>query len=317
MTSEPVDVLVIGAGLRGLAAGLRLLREQPTARLALVEKAPQPGGNTRTQRSNGFLCELGPFAFARTEVEPVCALLRHPPAVVEPLPSGSHGHLFLGDRLASIAVDPVPVSFRTGAEELVQACRRDLGTRLRLGRAATRIEPNGEAFVVTLGGEAPTHVAARRLVLALPVAAACGLLARFDPALADAASRLQTEPRGFAFFGGSTHEATQLRGYGVVPGDHLDTPLGEAIFCTEVFPGRALPGRFLVRCELVSAALACDDTAALAIAEVELRRWTGLEAHLGFTKLHRFALEVQDGAFVECRARLQGLSARLPGLSFA
>ena len=317
MTSEPVDVLVIGAGLRGLVAGLRLLRELPAERLAVVDSAPQPGGNTRTQRSNGFLCELGPFAFARAEVEPMLALLRHPPAVVEAQPSASHGHLFLGDRLESTAVDPVPVSFRTGAEELVQACRRDLGTMLRLGRAVTHIEPGGEGFVVTLGGEAPTPVAARRLVVALPVAAACGLLARFDHALADTAGRLQTEPRGFAFFGGSTHEAAELRGYGVVPGDHLDTPLAEVIFCTEVFPGRALPGRFLVRCELVGASLAGDDTAALATAEAELRRWTGLKARLGFTKLHRCAVPVQDGAFVECRARLQGLSARLPGLSLA
>jgi protoporphyrinogen oxidase len=312
-----VDVLVIGAGLRGLAAGLRLLREQPAGSFVVVDSAPQPGGNTRTQRSNGFLCELGPFAFAREEVEPVRALLRHPPAVVEALPSASHGHIFLGDRLASIAVEPVPVSFRTGAEELVQACRRELGTMLRLGRPATRIEPSGQGFVVTLGGEAPTAVTARRLVVALPVAAACGLLARFDPALGDTAGRLQTEPRGFAYFGGSTHEAAGLRGYGVVPGDHLDTPLAEVIFCTEVFPGRALPGRFLVRCELVGASLASDDTAAMATAEAELRRWTGVRAHLGFTKLHRFTVEVQDGAFVECRARLQGLSARLPGLSFA
>ena len=317
MTSEPVDVLVIGAGLRGLAAALRQVRDLPAERLAVVDSAPQPGGHTRTQRSNGFLCELGPFAFARSEIDPVRALLRHPPAVVEALPSASHGHVFLGDRLEPTAVEHVPVSFRTGSEELVQACRRDLGTALRLGRAATHIEPGGDGFVVTLGGEVPASVAARRLVLALPVAVACSLLARFDPALADAAGRLQTEPRGHAFFGGSAHEAGVLRGYGVVPADHLDVPLAEVIYCSEVFPGRALSGRFLVRGELVGASLAGDDPAALATAEAELRRWTGLEAHVGFTKLHRFAVEVQDGAFVECQARLQGLSARLPGLSFA
>ena len=28
----------------------------------------------QTQRSNGFVCELGPFAFARAEVEPLLAL---------------------------------------------------------------------------------------------------------------------------------------------------------------------------------------------------------------------------------------------------
>ncbi|HEX6812233.1 MAG TPA: FAD-dependent oxidoreductase [Planctomycetota bacterium] len=317
MIGDPVDVLVIGAGLRGLAAGLRVLREQPDERLAVVEKAPQPGGNTRTQRSNGFLCELGAYGFARADVEPMRALLRQAPAVVEALPSAGTGLVFLGDRLEPVAVDPVPVSFRTGAEELVQACRRELGPRLHLGRAATHIEPGREGFVVTLGGEVPTPIAARRIVLALPVAEACHLLERFDHALAAAAGRLQLEPRGFAFFGGSTNEAPELRGYGVVPGDHVDTPVAEVIYCTEVFPGRALPGRFLVRCELVGAALARDDAAALATAEAELRRWTGVSAHFGFTKLHRFTVEVQDGAFVECRARVQQFAARLPGLSFA
>jgi protoporphyrinogen oxidase len=317
MTSDQVDVLVIGAGLRVLCAALRLLRDQPTGSLAVIEKAPQPGGNTRTQRSNGFVCELGPFGFARTEADALRAWLRQAPPVVEALPSASQGSLFLGNRLEPVAVDPLPVSFRTGAEEIVQAYRRELGPLLRLGRAATSLEPRGDGFVVTLGGEAPTQVAARRIVLALPPQAACPLLARFDPALAAASGRLQAEPRAFAFCGGSTSEAAELRGYGVLPADHLDTPLAEVIFCHQVFPARALPGRFLVRCELVAAPPGGDDTAALATAEAELRRWTGLRAHLGFTKLHRFDVAVQDGAFVECRARLHGLLARLPGLSFA
>ena len=83
-----------------------------------------------------------------------------------------------------------------------------------------------------------------------------------------------------------------------------------------MFPNRALPGRVLVRCEVVGPDLAGDDEAVLTAAERELRRWTGCRGHFGFTKLRRFAVEVIDGAWVECRARLQGIAARTPGLTF-
>ncbi|MEO6594820.1 MAG: hypothetical protein ABIP94_08720, partial [Planctomycetota bacterium] len=88
----------------------------------------------------------------------------------------------------------------------------------------------------------------------------------------------------------------------------------EVIFCTQVFAGRALPGRFLVRCEL-SGPAAGDDAHLLAVAEAELRRWTGARCAFPFTKLHRFGAEEQSAALVECRVRLAGLAARAPGLA--
>ncbi len=315
MDGDAFDVLVLGAGLRGLVAALRVQREQPGARLLVVDVLPQPGGSIRTQRSNGFLCELGPFGFARHEISPVLECLHQPPPLVAALASAHKGSLFTGKELQPIPVDPMPVSFRTGNEELVQACRRELGPTLRLGRAATAIEPAPHGFVVTLGGEVPTPVVARRLVLALPDPVAGSLLLRFDPALADTAGRVRTEPHAFAFFGGTASEAPELRGYGVVPADDLDTPLAEAIFCAQVFPDRALPGRFLVRCEANGALVGGNDTDVLAVVAAELQRWTGLRAHLGFTKLHRFSVEVADGSLVECRVRLRGLATRVPGLT--
>jgi len=312
--SQDVDLLVIGAGLRGLRAGLALRRERPDASLAIVEEQPQPGGTWRTQRSNGFACELGPFAITRDEVDPLLALLTPPPPLVGILPSARQGWLYNGTERIAIAVDPEPWSFRSGCEELIQVARRELGTALRLGRAATAVRPADGGWEVELGGEVPSLLRSRELQLCTPVATSSRLLAPLDPALAHVAERLRSEPRAFVFFGGYQQDLPELTGYGIVPTDDLDTPVQEVIFCAQVFPGRALPGQALVRVELAGALLDQDDHAVLAAAEQELRRWTGCRGQLGFTKLHRFTTEVVDGAHIECRTRLRGLCARAPGL---
>jgi protoporphyrinogen oxidase len=282
-----------------------------------VERDAQPGGSTRTLRSNGFVCELGPFAFHREELEAVVGLLPQPPRMVGALPEANQGWEFTGTGLEPIAVEPEPWSLATGAEELPQACRRALGSDLRLGRAVQRLRPAEDGFEVELGGEVASTLRAGEVTLALPIAVAAQLAAGLDPALGAAAARLRMEPRAFAFFGGYQTDFPELTGYGIVPARGLATPFAEVIFCTHVFPHRALPGRVLVRCEVVGAALAGDEDAVLAAAEHELRRWAGCRGRFGFTKLRRFAVEVVDGAWVECRSRLQGITARCTGLRIA
>lgn len=316
MTDELLDLLVVGAGLRGLRRALAA-RQAGTRLLAVVERQAWPGGAIRTLRSNGFACELGPFAFARTEVDDVLALLPQPPAMVAGGRDADHGWEFTGTGLHRTAVDPAPWSFATGTEELPQACRRVLGSDLRLGRAAHMLRPTADGFAIELDGEVAATLRTRAVTLALPVDAAAALTSGLDLALASAAARLRTEPRAFVFLGGHQSDFPELTGYGFVPAEGLESPLTEAIVCTNVFPNRALPGRVLVRCEVAGPALAGDDGAVLAAAERELRRWTGCRGAFGFTKLHRFAVEVVDGAWVECRSRLQGIAARTPGLVLA
>lgn len=312
--TEEFDVVVVGAGWRGLTAALRTQRERPAARLLVVDAAASPGGTVRTQRTNGFLCELGPFAFRDAELAAITSLLREPPVPIDCLPGARSGWLFTGQVLEPIPVDPLPRSFRSGNEEVAQACRRELGRALRVGRAVTTID-RADSYLLTLGGEVPAHLSAPELILALPDQAAGRLLGRFDPALAQVAERVTTTSAAMAFFGGSQQEAPTLRGYGIVPAEQVATPVREVIFCSEVFPGRALPGRFLVRVECADPAP--DDDAALAAAERELRLWTGTTAAFGLRKLHRFPHEVADGALAECRARLRALEHRVPGLRLA
>ncbi|MCC7395807.1 MAG: FAD-dependent oxidoreductase [Planctomycetes bacterium] len=315
MTSDDLDLLVVGAGRTGLTAALTALRARPTLRLAVVDALPQPGGTMRTQRSNGFLCELGPFAFAREEVTPLLDLLPAPPRLIECLESGRRGLLITPGGAQPIAVEPLPVSFAAGNEELPQACRRALGPALRLGREVVAITPAGDRFLVELGGEVRHALTTSELLLAVPPPAAGRHLGNFDPALAEVAQRCESRQVAYAWFGGDRGQAPTLVGYGAVPREDLPSPLAEAICCDQVFPGRALPGRFLVRCELTTPPASDDE--ALNTAATELRRWTGTTAAFGFQKLHRFAVPVLDGAWVECRMRLQHLPRRVPGLRLA
>lgn len=310
---DPFDLLVTGAGRCGLTAALAARRATPDARIAILEALPQPGGSTRTQRTNGFACELGAFAYARKELDPLLALLPQPPVPIEALAAGRTGWSWDGTALAPVEVTATPWSFRSGNEELAQACRRALGPALRLGRAVVAVRAHGGGFEVDLAGEVPTTLHTRELHLCTPTDVAARWLGALDPGLV-AAERIRREPRAFVFCGGYQRDLPELTGYGVLPVAGEDHILAEAIFCSHVFPGRALPGQLLVRLEVHGPALDGDDAAVLQAALAELRRWTGCGDQFGLTKVHRFTEEVGDGALVECRTRVRGLAARVPGL---
>lgn len=312
---EPIfERLVLGAGRRGLLAALRA----PTSGVLVVDAAFQPGGRIRTTRTNGYLCEHGPFAFSDAELTPWRELLPRMPTPIASLPGAGSGLLFDG-QLRPFAIDAPPWTFRTGNEELVQAARRALPNAFRLGRPVARIDrPEGASpsFEVELAGEVPSVVRGREVVLALPTRVAARLLGAFDPRLAEVGERIQQRARALAWFGGDAAEFPEAVGFGIVPAAGLATPLAEVIFCSSVFAGRALAGRFLVRCE-VALGDGDDDGTALAIAERELRAWTGTKAPFALRKVERFVVDVEDGALIECRVRLRDLVQRVPGLALA
>lgn len=317
MTDSPpvpaIDLLVVGAGWSGLIAALTARRAGSDTSLVVVEAAPQPGGSVRTQRSNGFACELGAFAYGREDLDPLLQLLSTPPVPIEALASGRNGWSWDGTALAPIELAAVPWSFRSGNEELAQACRRELGPALRLGRAVVAVRAHRGGFEVDLAGEVPATLHTRELHLCTPTDVAARWLGALDPGLV-AAERIRREPRAFVFLGGYQRDLPELTGYGVLPVAGEDHTLAEAIFCSQVFPGRALPGQLLVRLEAHGSVLDGDDATVVQAALAELRRWTGCGDRFGFTKVHRFTTEVGDGALVECRTRLRGLVSRVPGL---
>ncbi len=63
----PGTVVVIGAGVAGLTAAFEILergeRFAVRPEVTVLEAAPRSGGNIRSERVDGFLCEAGPTAF--------------------------------------------------------------------------------------------------------------------------------------------------------------------------------------------------------------------------------------------------------------
>lgn len=312
------DVIVVGAGLRGLHYALRTRAAHPDTNILVVEALPWPGGDVRTQRSNGFTCELGAFAFTRKELEPLLELLSKPPRIMASNEQAKTGWLFDGEQRRSLRVEPEPCSFPTGCEDVVQGYRRELGSCLRLGRAVTQVRPNEDGgFIVTLGGEVPTDLQTSELVLATSATSSARILGGIEPELPQLAEQEQREQRAFVWFGGLSKDAPELHGYGVLPHLKVESPMTEAIFCTQVFANRAMADRFLVRAEITMTELPEDDDEVVRITEAELRRWTLTKARFGFTKVHRFTTSVHDGCQVECRTRVDEIAKRVPGISLA
>jgi oxygen-dependent protoporphyrinogen oxidase len=56
-------VAVVGAGIAGLAVAHAVRRRAPEAEVAVLEASSRPGGNIRSERVDGYLCEWGPNGF--------------------------------------------------------------------------------------------------------------------------------------------------------------------------------------------------------------------------------------------------------------
>lgn len=105
MTSEPLDVVVVGGGISGLAACRRVRKRAPEQSVLLLEAAPRLGGVIRTTARDGFLLEEGPDSFltARPEALDLCRDLGLEPEFLPTNPDCRRSFILLGGRL-----QPVP-----------------------------------------------------------------------------------------------------------------------------------------------------------------------------------------------------------------
>lgn len=65
MSSERVQIAVVGGGISGLALGFHLLQRQRD--VVVLEARSRPGGNIRSELRQGYLCEWGPNGFLDNE----------------------------------------------------------------------------------------------------------------------------------------------------------------------------------------------------------------------------------------------------------
>lgn len=76
MTSPPRRVVVIGAGISGLAAAHRLLELEPSIDLEVLEASDAPGGWLRTEVRDDFVIELGPDSIITEKPQAVALAAR-------------------------------------------------------------------------------------------------------------------------------------------------------------------------------------------------------------------------------------------------
>lgn len=62
-TGEPRRCVIIGGGIAGLAAALRLAAVAPHLDISVIERSPEFGGKIVTERHDGFVIETGPDSF--------------------------------------------------------------------------------------------------------------------------------------------------------------------------------------------------------------------------------------------------------------
>lgn len=99
-----VSALVVGGGISGLVCGYALRRAGVDA--LVVEAAPQAGGLIRSERLNGYLLELGPQSFSRTEpIRELCGELGIAGQLLE-APARAARYLLVNGTLRAVPLSP-------------------------------------------------------------------------------------------------------------------------------------------------------------------------------------------------------------------
>jgi oxygen-dependent protoporphyrinogen oxidase len=130
------QVVIVGAGISGLAIAYRLTRHDPSVRVTVLEKGDRPGGTVQTLRRDGFLVEAGPNGFLDTQ--PATLTLCRDLGLGDRLvpaseAAGRNRYLFLGGKLR-----PLPNSLATFVKSDLLSWRGKLGLLLERFRPPLR-----------------------------------------------------------------------------------------------------------------------------------------------------------------------------------
>lgn len=136
-------------------------------------------------------------------------------------------------------------SWRGGVGALTHALAARLGAALRLRSRVSHVTFEAGTYRLEIEGESGSaRLSARRLVLATPAREAAALLTPLDPDAAKALDSIAYAPIVCLSIG--VEASPRIRGFGfLVPDGEGDALLG-CLFPSELFPGRAPPGRALV-----------------------------------------------------------------------
>ncbi|HXG10878.1 MAG TPA: protoporphyrinogen oxidase [Gemmataceae bacterium] len=107
-------VVIVGAGISGLALAYRLQQARPDAIITILEQRPRPGGTVWTERRDGYQLEVGPNGFldSKPSTLALCRDLGLGEQLVPASESASRNRfLFLGGKLRPLPAGPISFLF--------------------------------------------------------------------------------------------------------------------------------------------------------------------------------------------------------------
>ncbi len=258
-----MNVAVLGGGLAGLVAAYELTGAGHL--VTILEAGPRLGGQVWTERSQGFLIEHGAegYAAGRAAGKELCGRLGLTGRLVSQLTTRSQvsrqGKLsplpaWEAAQLAGIQADRTALgqgiaSLRDGMVELVEALTKALAPRavIRPNTAGVRLASRAGGWeVATSRGDV---IAADAAVLAIPAAAAAGLVAPWCPDAAEVLGSFRavsTVSVSLAFPASGVAHGLDASGFVSEAGPE-DEGFRACSFASNRFPGRAPPGFVLLR----------------------------------------------------------------------
>lgn len=125
-------VVIIGAGISGLALGWALKQQDPTLHLVILEKSHRPGGWIETIQTEDFLFEQGPRS-CRTSGTGLATLqlveelgLQH--EVIFPSPAAKRRFLYTNHQLQALPSGPLSLLFSRLMKDVLPALWNDFKT---------------------------------------------------------------------------------------------------------------------------------------------------------------------------------------------
>jgi len=258
-----LKVIVVGAGIAGLAAAWELMKAGQD--VTILESERRPGGVILTERVDGFLVEAGPDGFLAGEPE-LPALAEEAGIgnrVIEQQARGTA--LWSGGKLQPIDAGQAAVllgieaeaseveagfrSFASGMGELIAAISQRLSGSLHLAQGVAGLARDGTRWRLAIAGGSAHD--ADGIVLALPAYTAGHMLQSVGVTGARELAEVVYAPSVTVSLAYAREQIGRpLTGAGFV----VDAPSPDHIractYASQKFPGRAPPGHALLRAYL-------------------------------------------------------------------
>jgi oxygen-dependent protoporphyrinogen oxidase len=102
-------IVIVGGGIAGLAIALAIREQTPSAAVVVLESRDRVGGNLRTERIDGYLCEAGPDGFLDNAPETLAFVDRIglAPSLLASRDSAQRRFIFRGGRLHEVPLSPI------------------------------------------------------------------------------------------------------------------------------------------------------------------------------------------------------------------